>query len=92
MFWPDANIEAELLRDNRALRGIFRAVADLVEAMAKDLRLDLYAYGDRKLRKELKNCREITSTLGKRLNQVMHIRLSSIPRRREGVSIKDDAL
>ncbi|KAL8750193.1 MAG: hypothetical protein Q9184_006510 [Pyrenodesmia sp. 2 TL-2023] len=51
--WMDANINSELVRYGRKLRGPFRAAADLVEAMNETLGHEYCAYKDKEIAKAL---------------------------------------
>ena len=51
--WLDANIYSALCRSGRKVRGDFRAVTDLSEAMKEVLGTETCAYSDRELAREL---------------------------------------
>ncbi|KAI4123331.1 MAG: hypothetical protein LQ338_005313, partial [Usnochroma carphineum] len=51
--WLDANIASELVKYGRTIRGPFRAVADLAEAMNETLGPNYCAYTEEEIAKEL---------------------------------------
>lgn len=53
--WMDANINSELVRYGRKIRGPFRAAADLVEAMNETLGHEYCAYKDKEIAKALED-------------------------------------
>ena len=53
LVWLDAQIHSALCRSGRKLRGRFRAVADLSEAMREVLGSETCAYSDSELAEEL---------------------------------------
>ncbi|KAL8925445.1 MAG: hypothetical protein Q9208_003537 [Pyrenodesmia sp. 3 TL-2023] len=79
--WMDANINSELVKYGRKIRGPFRAAADLVEAMNETLGYEYCAYKDKEIAKALEGS-------GDRLryyssltddDKVLHIGMTSEP-------------
>ena len=52
--WLDANINSNLCRRNRRVRGSLRAVVNLAEAISEDIGQDLCAYSHAEMAQELR--------------------------------------
>lgn len=90
--WLDANINSQLCRKGRKIRGYFRAAADISEAMSENLGEEFCAYSNseiaQELRKEQNGLRYYTSNV--KNGDVSHIGISST--RLEGLTLRDDAV
>ncbi len=90
--WLDANINSQLCRKGRKVRGYFRAAADISEAMSENLGDEYCAYSNseiaQELRKERNGLRYYTSN--EKDSDVSHIGISS--NRLEGLDLRDDAI
>ena len=88
--WLDANLNSQLCRNGRKVRGYFRAAADVSEAMKETLGEEFCAYSDAEIAKELK--KELTGlgyyTSYAKDGDVSHIGISS--KQRNSLLIKDD--
>ena len=88
--WLDANLNSQLCRSGRKVRGYFRAAADISEAMRETLGDEFCAYSDaqiaKELRKEQNGLRYYTSYA--KDEDVFHIGISST--QRNGLRIRDD--
>ena len=71
---------------------MFRAAADIADAMRKYIGNDFCAYSDGKIRKELERCRDITYVVEERHNRVMHIGLASSPASKRAFKLRKNAL
>lgn len=91
--WLDANINSQLCRKGRKVRGYFRAAADISEAMRETLGDEFCAYSEsdiaRELEKEHNGLRYYTSYV-KDSGDISHIGISST--RRDGLYLRDDVI
>ena len=90
--WIDANLNSQLCRRGRKVRGYFRAAADVSEAMRETLGDEFCAYRDsdiaRELRKDQTGLRYYTTDA--KNGDVSHIGISSI--RQDGIALRDGVL
>ncbi len=90
--WLDANINSQLCRKGRKVRGYFRAAADISEAMRETLGDEFCAYSNSEIARELKRgqngLRYYTNYV--KHGEVSHIGISST--RLDGLALSDDAV
>ena len=88
--WLDANLNSQLCRNGRKVRGYFRAAADVSEAMRETLGDEFCAYSDAEIAKELgkeRNGLRYYTSYAKD-GEVSHIGISAT--QRNGLLIRDD--
>ena len=90
--WIDANLNSQLCRKGRKVRGYFRAAADLSEAMRETLGDEFCAYRDadiaRELRQERNGLRYYSTDV--KDGEISHIGIRSI--RRDELTLRDGVL
>ena len=90
--WLDANLNSQLCRKGRKVRGYFRAATDISEAMRETLGDEFCAYSDSEIAQELRkegNGLCYYTTYAKE-GDVSHIGISSA--NRDGINLRENVL